>query len=213
MDIYGAILSPYVARVALAARFKGIKHKLVMPKDGTKSPAFLKLNPFGKMPVMKDGATVVYESAVILEYLEAKYKKKRIVPAAAKAGAQARLIGAVFAEYVQGAVFALWQQADPAKRDQTIVDAKMADLNTALDALEKLIAAKPYAAGNKFTIADCYAVPALFFLTALVPRFGVADPLGGRKKLAKYLAKAKKDKLLGGVLSEMDTGLKQWETK
>lgn len=213
MDIYGVILSPYVARLVLAARFKGIKFKLVMPKDGTKSPAFLKMNPLGKMPVMKDGATVLFESAVILEYLEAKYKKKKIVPTVPKAGAQSRLIGAIFAEYVQSAVFALWRQSDPAKRDKSVVDAKLVELNGALDAAEKLIVAKPYAAGSKFTIADCYAIPALFFLHALLPRFGVDKPLAGRKKLNKYMATAKKDKLLGPVLVEMAEGLKKMESR
>ncbi len=212
MDIYGAILSPFMARVVLAARFKGIKHKMSMPKDGIKSPAFLKMNPLGKMPVLKDGSTVLFESAVILEYLEAKYKKKRIVPSDAKASAKARLIGAMFADYAQAAILALFPHFDPAKRDQAVVDAKLADLSKALDIIEKMIAAKPYAAGAKFTIADCYAVPALFFVCAFAPRFGVVDPIGGRKKLAKYLSKAKKDKLLGGVLNEMEIGLKQWES-
>ncbi|MSO72902.1 MAG: glutathione S-transferase family protein [Rhodospirillaceae bacterium] len=212
MEIYGAMLSPFMARVVLAARFKGIKHKVLMPKDGIKSPAFLKMNPLGKMPVVKDGSTVLFESAVIVEYLEAKYKRKRIVPSAAKAGAQARLIGAIFDEYAQAAILALFPHIDPAKRDQAVVDAKLAELSKALDIVEKMISAKPYAAGAKFTIADCYAVPALFFVVTFAPRFGVADPLGGRKKLAKYLAKARKDKLLGGVLTEMEIGLKQWES-
>ena len=78
MDVYGGILSPYVARVILTARHKGIKHKLKMPTGGLKSPEFLALNPMGKIPTIKDGSTVLYESSVIVDYLEAKYKKKRI---------------------------------------------------------------------------------------------------------------------------------------
>lgn len=207
MDIYGVVYSPYMARVVLAARYKGIKHKILMPKDGTKTPAFLKMNPLGKMPTIKDGSTVVFESGVILEYFDAKYKKKPIIPTAAKAVAQVRLVAAIFAEYVQGAVFGLWPHADPSKRDQSVVDAKLAEMNKALDIAEKLLG-KSYAAGAKFTIADCYAVPALFFTHFLAPQFGVANPLAGRKKLAKYWTKAKKDKLMGPVLAEMDAGLK-----
>lgn len=211
MDIYGSMLSPFTARVVLAARIKGIKHKVVMPKDGIKSPAFLKMNPLGKMPVIKDGGVTLFESAVILEYLEAKYKKKRLVPSVAKAAGQARLIGALFAEYVQAPVFPLFRHVDPSKRDQAVVDAKMAELNTALDIAEKMISAKPYAAGAKITIADCFAVPTLFWVLGTLSLFGVEKPLGDRKKLKKYWAKAQKDKMLGGLLKDMDAAFKQWQ--
>jgi glutathione S-transferase len=209
MQIYGLILSPFTARVVLAARHKGIKHTLSMPKDGSKTPAFLKMNPLGKTPVIKDGSTVLFESGVILDYLDAKYKKKRIIPAAAKAAAQARLIAALFGEYIMPPIFALWGQSDPAKRDQSVVDAKLADINRALDTIEKLMPGKSYAAGTGFTIADCYAVPALSFLYAIVPQFGLANPLAARKKLNKYMVKAKKDKLMGGVLNEMADAMKK----
>ncbi len=210
MDIYGSILSPFAARVILAARYKGIPHKLVMPKGGTKSPAFLKMNPMGKMPTIKDGTTILFESGVILEYMDDKFKKKSIVPAAAKAAAQARLIGAIFAEYVQPAMFGLFDQTDPAKRDQKIVDEKLAALNQALNAAEKLMVAKPFAAGARFTIADCYVAPALFFLHAIVPQVSSEPVLGKRTKLKRYYAKALKNKLIKGVFDEMDEALKAY---
>jgi len=209
MKIYGVVYSPFMARVVLAARYKGIKHTISMPKDGTKSPAFLKMNPLGKVPTLKDGKTVVFESGVILDYLDAKYKKKPLIPTSAKAVAQTRLIAAVFAEYVQAGSFALWPQADPSKRDQAVVKAALESVKKSLDIAEKLIVAKPFAAGAKFSIADCYAVPALFFLHFLVPQFGIDDPLAGRKKLKKYWAKVNKEKLTAQILAEMDSGLKE----
>ncbi|TAL04598.1 MAG: glutathione S-transferase family protein, partial [Rhodospirillaceae bacterium] len=104
MTLYGSQLSPYVARVALAARFKGMKYTLAPPPGGLKSPEFLKINPLGKIPVLKDGATLICESAVIVEYLEAKGKTKKLVPKSAKAAAVARQVGAVATEYVQTVV-------------------------------------------------------------------------------------------------------------
>ncbi len=209
MDIYGVIYSPFAARVAFAASFKGFKYKIVAPKDGTKTPAFLKLNPLGKVPVLKDGKVVLFESSVIIEYLEAKSKKKRLVPTPAKAGAEARLLGALFAEYLQPSVLGLWQQIDPAKRDQAVVDAKLTDVARYLDIIEKRMSAKPYCAGAKPTIADCYALPVMFFLTNFMPRFGATNLLKGRKKLTKYIAFARKNKLTSGVLAQMDAALQQ----
>jgi len=212
MDIYGMMLSPYVARVILTARHKGLKHKLKMPEGGIKTPGFFALNPLGKIPTIKDGSTVLYESGVIVDYLDAKYKKKRIIPAAAKDAAKARLIATVFAEYVQAPTLALFRQRDPATRDQKVVEEKLADVGRGLDVIEKLLSGKTWAAGAKFTIADVYAVPAWFFVGAILPQFGVASPAGGRKKLSKYTAKLAKDKLTGGVLHEMAEGLKNFRT-
>ncbi len=209
MKIFGAILSPYVARVPLALRHKGVTHEITMPKDGTKSPAFLKMNPLGKMPVMKDGATVLFESGVILEYIDAKHKKKRIIPADAKAAAKVRLVGALFGEYVQPNIGSLFYQLDPAKRDHALVTAKIEEIGRLLDIAEKMIG-KPYAAGKAFSIADCYAAPALFFADSMLPVFGVERPLARFKKLSAYLAKARKDKVIGSVLRDMDAAWAAW---
>lgn len=210
MDVYGMILSPYVARVVLTARHKGIKHKLKMPSGGLKSPEYMALNPLGKIPTIKDGATVLYESSVIVDYLDAKYKKKRIIPASAKEAARARLLATIFAEYVQAPTLALMRQSDPATRDQKVVEEKLAEVKRGLDVVEKMLSGKTWAAGSKFTIADVYAVPCWFFMSALLPNFGMADPTGGRKKLGKYAAKLKKEKLTSTVLAEMAEGMKNF---
>jgi glutathione S-transferase len=210
MDVYGGILSPYVARVILTARHKGIKHKLKYPDGGLKSAAFLAMNPLGKIPTMKDGATILYESSVIVDYLDAKHKAKRIVPASAKDAAKARLLATIFAEYVQGPTLALFRQRDPATRDQKVVEEKLAEVGRGLDVVEKLLSGKTWAAGPKFTIADVYAVPCYFFMSALLPEFGMADPTGGRKKLRKYVQKITKEKLTATVLAEMGEAMKNF---
>lgn len=210
MDVYGMILSPYVARVILTARHKGIKHKLKMPEGGIKSPQYLMMNPLGKMPVIKDGSTVLYESGVIVEYLDTKFKKKRIVPASAAESAKARLIAMIFAEYVQAPTLLLLRQRDPAKYDQKVVEEKLTEIQRGLDVVEKLLSGKGWAMGSKFSIADVYAIPCLFFVTALIPQFGLAEPLGSRKKLKKYVTKLSKDKLSSVVMSEMGEALKNF---
>lgn len=216
MIIYGSIFSPYCARVALAARFKGIKHKFEAPVGGGyKSPEFLKMNPLGKVPTLKDGKTVVFESAVIVDYMDAKKKTKGLVPKAAKAAAEARMVAAVVGDYVHGAVGKLFAHMGAldgsSPRDQKAIDAVIGELNKYLDIAEQVIAAKPYAAGAKFTVADVFALPSLAFMNLFVPLFGVANPIGGRKKLARYMAKARKDKLMGGVMKDMEDGFRAWQ--
>ena len=104
----------------------------------------------------------------------------------------------------------MFRQRDPAKRDQKIVEEKLAEINRGLDVVEKLLSGKTWAAGAKFTIADVYAVPCWFFMGAMLPSFGMADPVGGRKKLTKYVAKVKKDKLTATILAEMGEAMKSF---
>lgn len=47
-------------------------HVVALPEGAHKRPAFLAMNPNGKVPVLQDGDLVVWESAAILEYLAAK---------------------------------------------------------------------------------------------------------------------------------------------
>ena len=52
MKLYGAIASPYVARVVMYAKIKGVDLPLMEAPGGIKSPEYLKLNPIGKMPTL-----------------------------------------------------------------------------------------------------------------------------------------------------------------
>lgn len=51
----------------------------------------LELNPYGKVPVLVDGDGVIYESAIINEYLEEKYPQVRLMPADPLLRARARI--------------------------------------------------------------------------------------------------------------------------
>jgi glutathione S-transferase len=209
ITIYGSVLSPFVARVLLACAYKGLAYEMMMPKDGIKSPEFLKLNPFGKIPTIKDGATVLYESTVIVDYLDAKYKKKKLIPAAAKAMGQARLIATIAAEYVQPAGLKFFRMKRANQNVPADVEAAKAELSKGLDVLEKVLSGKKYAAGPAVSIADCFAVPALFFAVHASALFGVSDAIGSRKKVRAYWANAQKDKVAGKILQGMADRMKQ----
>jgi len=56
-----------------------------------KSKELLDRNPYGKVPVLEDGGTVVYESAIIDEYLEEKYPAVRLMPNDLAERARARI--------------------------------------------------------------------------------------------------------------------------
>ncbi len=211
MRIYGAILSPFVCRVLLALRHKGVRHEVIMPKDGIKTPEYLAMNPLGKIPTMKDGATVLPESSVICEYIDEKYPRKKIIPATPKAAAMARLLATISELYVQNPATALFRQRDPESRDKAVVEEKLAELDKGLEVLGHYLDAKgPWAMGKRFTVADCFALPALFFVQLAIPGFGVKDPLAKHKKVKKYWNSLKRTPLTKQVIKEMNAEAKQF---
>ena len=75
-ELYWISGSPNSWRVILAMEFKGlayVSHRLDPSKLEHKTPQHLALNPRGKVPVLKDGDFVIYESIAILDYLERKH--------------------------------------------------------------------------------------------------------------------------------------------
>jgi glutathione S-transferase len=76
IEIYWASGSPFAWRALLALEQKGLpytSHLLQFSKGDHKTPGYLEMNPRGKVPVLKDGDLVLYESLAIMAYLDRQY--------------------------------------------------------------------------------------------------------------------------------------------
>ena len=76
IELYWGSGSPYSWRVQLALEYKRLdyeSHLLQFSKQEHKSPQMLRMNPRGRVPVLKDGDFVVFESLACLLYLDRKY--------------------------------------------------------------------------------------------------------------------------------------------
>jgi glutathione S-transferase len=88
--LYWHALSGHSHRAQLFASLIGVEVELVevdLAKRAQKAPDFLKLNPFGQVPVLVDGDTVVPDSNAILVYLAKKHGKTDWLPEDAKGAA------------------------------------------------------------------------------------------------------------------------------
>ncbi len=93
--VYEHPLSPYAQKVKIALDEKGIAYETKMPVAmGTGQPdlTFLKANPRGEVPAMIDGEVSVFDSTIILEYLEDKWPTPALLPKTPAERAQARTI-------------------------------------------------------------------------------------------------------------------------
>ncbi len=93
--VYEHPLSPYAQKVKIALDEKGIAYETKMPVAmGTGQPdlAFLKANPRGEVPALIDGELSVFDSTIILEYIEDKWPTPALLPKTPAERAQARTI-------------------------------------------------------------------------------------------------------------------------
>ena len=89
MKVFGALLSPFVRKVCVAAAEKGMAYELVLSSPGSPDPDFLAASPFGKIPAIKDGDFTLADSTAIVTYMEAKQPSPALLPAEAQARGRA----------------------------------------------------------------------------------------------------------------------------
>jgi glutathione S-transferase len=94
IKIYGMKLSTCTKRVLTVLYEKDIPFELIevdLTKGAQKLPSYLKMQPFGKIPVMDDDGFVLFESRAIAKYLATKYAAQGtpLLPAAGDLKAQA----------------------------------------------------------------------------------------------------------------------------
>ena len=95
MLLYEHPLSSYAQKVKIALREKGLAFDLELPETfgtGREDGPFAEANPRGEVPVLIDGDLRLFESTVILEYIEERWPEPALLPRDPAARARARLI-------------------------------------------------------------------------------------------------------------------------
>jgi glutathione S-transferase len=210
MKLYGSIGSPYVARVALAARAKGLNvSPEAPPGGGIKSPEFLLINPLGKMPAIEDNGRHVIESMVILDYLEDAYPQPPLLPAAALDRAAVRTFGRLCDIYIVPQLGALFRNMNPATRNAAEVDTAIAAIRKTLGDIEHFTnASGPYLAGKSVSQADCAMAPSMNTLQMVLEGFAVNNLLDATPKLAAWWKLAQSDQICAPVLKEQSAAFR-----
>lgn len=81
--IHEAVPSSNSDRVKIALDEKGLSYErvtLVRADKEQKRSEFLKLNPYGKVPVLDDGGKILFESSIINEYPDEKHPDPPLAP-------------------------------------------------------------------------------------------------------------------------------------
>jgi glutathione S-transferase len=199
IKLYDFKSSPNSQRVKVVLEEKKLPFEIVpidLRKGEQKTPEFLKLNPYGKVPVLTDGDTVLYESCIINEYLDEKYPNPPLMPADLGKRAKARILIDYGLAHLDGPYQKLRQELmkDPKEQSEPVIVAAKNDLRKLLQRFENEIGDQPYLLGE-FSLADADLITRFTRLEG----FGVLpDP--SLPRLSKYLERMKERPSVKAIL-------------
>jgi glutathione S-transferase/RNA polymerase-associated protein len=195
-------LSPYAQKVKIALIEKGLPFETAMPDllSGGDT-AFRDASPRREVPALVDGETTVYDSTIILEYLEDKWPTPPMLPKTPAERARVRTLEEVCDTQYEAVNWGLFEirvfgRAKDALADAMIARAgeQIAGLNAHL---ERALGAADYFNGATFGWGDLSVVP---HVNAAAGVNGFAPPAGSA--LARWLDRMRERPSVQRVVAE-----------
>ncbi len=190
IKLYDFKSSPNCQRVKIVLAEKNLSYDIV-PIDlrarEQKTPDYLKLNPYGKVPALTDDSTVLYESLIINEYLDEKYPNPPLMPKDPAKRAKARILIDYGMAHFDSAYQRLRMEAtkDPKEQNQQTIASAKDELKKLLQRFEEELGDQQYLIGD-FSLVDADLLPRFTRLEG----FGVLpDP--SLPRLTNYLERIK----------------------
>ena len=188
-------LCPFVQRAAIALAEKGVAFERINVDLANKPDWFLAISPLGKVPLLKVGDAVIFESAVILEYLE-ETQPGPLHPADALQRAEHR----AWMEFGSTILMDLWNFYTA--MDEAAFQAKAKQLTEKFARLEQRLGEGPYFDGARFSLVDAVFGPVFRYFDTF-DRIGDFGMLASKPKLAAWRhALAQRPSIAGAVKSD-----------
>lgn len=196
-------LCPYVQRAVIALTEKAVAHERTYIDLADKPDWFRAISPLGKTPVLLVGETPVFESAVILEYLE-DTQPNPLHPADPLQRAEHR----AWIEY--GSAILNDIAAFYSAPDRTVFDARIEALTGKFQRLETRVKAQPWFDGGAFSLVDAVFGPVFRYFDVFdrISDFGILD---GKPALARWRASlAARQSIRDAVMEDYEARLERF---
>jgi glutathione S-transferase len=168
VTLYGPSASTYVRSARLACVEKGISHELLPVDVG--SDAHAKLHPFRKIPILRHGDFMLYETGAIGRYVDRVFPGPALQPKDVKDLARMdQWMSAISDYYYQAMIREIVIQRvlvpmRGGKPDEAMIKAAWPKVEYQMSVLEQTLAKSPYLAGGALSLADLTLLPILFYV-------------------------------------------------
>ena len=169
--IYGVPGSPFMRAVQMGLEEKKAAYRVqAMGAGESKSEAYLKKHPFGRVPAFEHGDFGLYETQAILRYLDDIFPEPRLQPRDPREATRMNQIIGINDWYFfpkAAAVIVFQRILGPAFRGSTADEAAIAaaapTARTCIGELDRLLGPQPFLAGETLSIADLMLAPQIDF--------------------------------------------------
>jgi glutathione S-transferase len=171
-------LCPYVQRAVVSLTEKGVPFERIDIDLDNKPDWFLKISPLGKVPVLQVGDKVVFESAVILEYLE-ETQPKPLHPKDPLTRAEHR----AWMEFGSAVLADIWGLETAT--EEAAFNVKVKQATDKFARLESRLVAAPWFDGEAFSLVDAVFAPVFRYFDTFddIGDFGI---LADKPKIARW---------------------------
>ncbi|GAB2796021.1 stringent starvation protein SspA [Halomonas shantousis] len=177
MTFYSGSDDHYSHRVRIVLAEKGVAVDIMEVSESNRPEELADLNPYNSVPTLLDRDLVLYESKVMMEYLDERFPHPPLLPVYPVARAQSRLwMHRIEREW--SPMIETIQQG--AKKD---VDKARKELRESLAGISPIFEDMPYFMSEEFSLVDCCIAPILWRLPAL----GIELPEKQVKPLMGYM--------------------------
>jgi glutathione S-transferase len=173
IKLYDFLSCPYGQKVRIVLAEKSLSYDFVavdLTQNEHRKPDFLRLNPFGRVPVLVDEDTTIYDSTIINEYLEDEYPEPPVLPPVGSSAMRAR--ARVFEDFADSSFTPQVEQliAEASKpegeRDHNRLQRLHQSVERVLDYVNNELRGQQFLAGE-FSVADIGFAPRLLVLRDL----------------------------------------------
>jgi glutathione S-transferase len=205
IDLYWGSGSPNSWRVMLALEHKRlayVSHPLQLSRQDQKSPQMLAMNPRGRVPVLKDGDYVVFESVAVLYYLDLKYPEPPIFGRSPEEAAVIMRVICEFQAYTEDHLLKICRVLEgggpiPAPLRDEITDAMHVVAREART-IEGRLSKSDWIVGESYSAVDMVIFPAIQQLRRAL------DRPGGRELSSRFLPISANYPALGRWLARIE---------
>lgn len=191
MKLIGSITSPYVRKVRVVMAEKKLDYQLIVEDVWADETQIMTSNPLGKVPcLVMEGAEAVFDSRVIVEYLDTLSPVGKLIPTQGRERAEVKTWEALADGVLDAALLArmeaTWRYRSDTERCQAWIDRQMRKIEASLKSMSQGLGEKPFCSGIHFSLSDVAVGCALGYLDF---RFPVIDWRGQYPNLARLSEK------------------------
>ncbi|MBN8775715.1 MULTISPECIES: glutathione S-transferase N-terminal domain-containing protein [Thiomonas] len=177
MKLIGSLTSPYVRKVRIMLAEKKIEAKWDEENVWSDATQIGRSNPLGKVPcLLLDDGEAIFDSRVIVEYLDTLTPVGKLIPAGGRERAEVRTWEALADGVMDAAATARLEQTWPgrteAQRSPAWIARQMGKVDSGVKAMSHGLGDKPFCSGNHLSLADIAVGAALGYVVFRFPELG-----------------------------------------